>query len=95
MGDRFTVDGADVPIPYSWNEGRIYKLGTIHLPAGLIGDTELDRGDNATPRATREPLERRGGPMGLGRHLPNYKAKGYLDLPWLPRGRCLKRPPAV
>jgi outer membrane protein assembly factor BamA len=79
---KITPDGVLVPFLVSIQEGRLYRIGAIHLPPNaLVTQAEADKIVNSPDRHT------------MGQALPSvlsliqsrYRAKGYLDLAATPQ----------
>jgi outer membrane protein assembly factor BamA len=72
-----TADAIDVPFSVTIEEGRLYKLGAIHLPPDtLVTDAEIDKAvsslnDSHTRGVTLRSI--------WGLIASRYKAKGHLD----------------
>ena len=73
----------DVPFAISVDEGRIYRLASIHLPDGAgLSDEEMSKILADRPGAPAQGVRIRTVWVELSRR---YKAKGYLDCKITPR----------
>jgi outer membrane protein assembly factor BamA len=85
----FTVDATAVNVPYvvRIEEGHLYKLGTIHLPAdSLVTQAELDKWVTMQTSAAQPAAPSKGATVrGIWAAISaRYKAKGYLDCAVVP-----------
>ncbi|MDR3773287.1 MAG: POTRA domain-containing protein [Terracidiphilus sp.] len=77
------ADGVDIPYSVTVEEGRIYKLGTIQLPAGaLVTQAEIDKAAAPQPASPSKGAAIRFVWFAISQ---KYKSKGYLDCVVTPR----------
>lgn len=72
-----TAEAINVPFSVTVDEGRTYKLGSVHLPPNaLVTQAEIDRAfDSNSGDTAKGPVLRTTSFMIAAR----YKSKGYLD----------------
>jgi outer membrane protein assembly factor BamA len=73
------VSSASIDIPYSAvvEEGRVYKLGAIHLPAdAAVTQTDLDKVIGSAGHSSAKGIVLRSTWVMIS---SRYKSKGYLD----------------
>jgi outer membrane protein assembly factor BamA len=76
-----TAAGIQVPFEVKIDQGKLYKLGSIHLPAdALATQADIDKVTAAQTAAGRAPSVRAVWSMISAR----YKAKGYVDFAMTP-----------
>jgi outer membrane protein assembly factor BamA len=72
-----TADAISIPYTVAVQEGRLYKLGSIHLPAGaLVSQSDIDKMMTVRPDAAENGLAVRSTWFLIS---TRYKSKGYLD----------------
>jgi outer membrane protein assembly factor BamA len=72
-----TADAISIAFALVVQEGKLYKLGAIHLPAGsLVTQADIDKIMNARADATVNGLALRSTWVLIS---SRYKSKGYLD----------------
>ena len=80
-GPVVSATAVDIPFSIGVTEGRIYKLGAIHLPAdSLVTPAELDKLTTAQPGAAKGVTVR----SIWGLIAQRYHAKGYMDFAMTP-----------
>jgi outer membrane protein assembly factor BamA len=72
-----TADAIDVPFAVTVQEGRLYKLGAVHLPPdALVSQADLDKVAGARAEGPAKGMLLRST---WGMIVSRYKSKGYLD----------------
>ncbi len=72
-----TADAIDVPFAVTIEEGRLYKLGAIHLPPdALVSQADLDKVAGARAEGPAKGMILRSA---WGMIASRYKSKGFLD----------------
>jgi outer membrane protein assembly factor BamA len=67
----------DIPFSVSVEEGSVYKLGSIHLPAdALVTQADIDKATAAQPGGQKQGVTVRSIWILIS---SRYKSKGYLD----------------
>jgi outer membrane protein assembly factor BamA len=87
---EFVVDAAAVNVPFAVTveEGHLYKLGAIHLPAdSLVTQAELDKWVTMQTSTAQQAAPSKGAAVrGIWAAISaKYKAKGYLDCAVVPK----------